>query len=71
MRTSAHQVVAGTPCLNQAAREPRTEQAARYARVLQMTATAKARGCKMIPVRIPDLEALIAIGATSDAAVPA
>lgn len=58
-----------TPCLKIDAANPRTEQAARYARVLRLTATAKAKGLRSIHIRISDLEALIAIAATSDALV--
>ena len=58
-----------TPCLLAAQNDTRTEQAARYVRVLRLTEATKARGCRTIRIKVTDLAALIAIAAASDATV--
>lgn len=57
----------GSPCLSFP--NTRTEQDARVSRLFTLTACAKRAGEDLITIRVRDLEALIAIAATSDAGV--
>jgi hypothetical protein len=65
----ARPATAGTPCLNLAAQDTRTEQEARYARLLNRAEAMKALGQKTTTISVADLVALICIAAASDAAV--